>query len=407
MLDSDSEWVDSVRDDCTFPAFTDFLYGVDTRPSVYREPGLHPQMQSVAIPRVGFGELTQYPVHFDYYEQQFSRQILNQDPVFTDPTVLGQMGIGAAVPQGLNYFEQQGLFQQQPFPAFRPRTPPLDEPLRTHINMHLPKLIDATRLLNAVARTPTSLGQQEAARRWQSEFVVDLPPEGFAYLEYMIAKEMPITMAAQYVDHSQPQNYPVQMPTSQSLAGPSQIPDGLSHIPTTPSHILTTPYHFLTTPSQITPSPSQILNTPSRILTAPTQILNTPPQVLVTPSHTAGPPFQIAHSPSQTPTRVPKPNLPPVLREYIHENISSFFHTVRIANGPADPTDPVKLANKEVACGVRDDFKSRVGPAGMDYVQKIARAMMAAKAEGKDVMDVLGKRKTEKVESVGNDIKRF
>lgn len=40
----DREWEDFQRDCDLFPAYTDYLFGVDTRPHVANEPGLHPQI---------------------------------------------------------------------------------------------------------------------------------------------------------------------------------------------------------------------------------------------------------------------------------------------------------------------------------------------------------------------------
>ncbi|KAF3007627.1 hypothetical protein E8E13_008330 [Curvularia kusanoi] len=40
----DREWEDFQRDCSLFPAYTDYVFGVDTRPEVEDEPGLHPQI---------------------------------------------------------------------------------------------------------------------------------------------------------------------------------------------------------------------------------------------------------------------------------------------------------------------------------------------------------------------------
>lgn len=40
----DREWEDFLRDCDFFPAYTDYIFGVDMRPQVDDEPGLHPQM---------------------------------------------------------------------------------------------------------------------------------------------------------------------------------------------------------------------------------------------------------------------------------------------------------------------------------------------------------------------------
>lgn len=40
----DREWEDLQRDCAFFPAYTDYVFGVDTRPEVADEPGLHPQI---------------------------------------------------------------------------------------------------------------------------------------------------------------------------------------------------------------------------------------------------------------------------------------------------------------------------------------------------------------------------
>ena len=40
----DREWEDFQRDCDFFPAYTDYIFGVDTRPNVADEPGLHPQI---------------------------------------------------------------------------------------------------------------------------------------------------------------------------------------------------------------------------------------------------------------------------------------------------------------------------------------------------------------------------
>jgi hypothetical protein len=47
---SDKEWEDSQRDSATFPAYTDYIFGIDTRAQVAQEPGLHPQIYPPSIP---------------------------------------------------------------------------------------------------------------------------------------------------------------------------------------------------------------------------------------------------------------------------------------------------------------------------------------------------------------------
>ncbi|KAF2133776.1 hypothetical protein P153DRAFT_427700 [Dothidotthia symphoricarpi CBS 119687] len=44
----DKEWEDLQRDCDFFPAYTDYIYGLDTRPHVRKEPGLHPQLNARA-----------------------------------------------------------------------------------------------------------------------------------------------------------------------------------------------------------------------------------------------------------------------------------------------------------------------------------------------------------------------
>jgi hypothetical protein len=47
---SDKEWEDSQRDSATFPAYTDYIFGIDTRAQVAQEPGLHPQIYPPSVP---------------------------------------------------------------------------------------------------------------------------------------------------------------------------------------------------------------------------------------------------------------------------------------------------------------------------------------------------------------------
>jgi hypothetical protein len=46
----DKEWEDSQRDIAPFPAYTDYIFGVDTRAQVAQEPGLHPQIYPPSVP---------------------------------------------------------------------------------------------------------------------------------------------------------------------------------------------------------------------------------------------------------------------------------------------------------------------------------------------------------------------
>ncbi|KAJ8116154.1 hypothetical protein OPT61_g2363 [Boeremia exigua] len=65
----DRDWEDFQRDCDFFPAYTDYLFGVDTRPQVADEPGLHPQILSPSPSRPqrlqGLPPPVQYPVTFD------------------------------------------------------------------------------------------------------------------------------------------------------------------------------------------------------------------------------------------------------------------------------------------------------------------------------------------------------
>jgi hypothetical protein len=71
----DREWEDFQRDSATFPAYTDYIFGPDTRPEVENEPGLHPQIfdpqplpQSVSKPPrrlYGLPPPVQYPAAYD------------------------------------------------------------------------------------------------------------------------------------------------------------------------------------------------------------------------------------------------------------------------------------------------------------------------------------------------------
>ncbi|KAH6621850.1 hypothetical protein C7974DRAFT_397247 [Boeremia exigua] len=47
----DREWEDFQRDCDFFPAYTDYIFGVDTRPEVAEQPGLHPQLHQPPLPR--------------------------------------------------------------------------------------------------------------------------------------------------------------------------------------------------------------------------------------------------------------------------------------------------------------------------------------------------------------------
>ncbi|KAF9697522.1 hypothetical protein EKO04_004131 [Ascochyta lentis] len=65
----DQDWEDFQRDCDFFPAYTDYIYGVDTRPKVVDEPGLHPQIYDLPQPRpqrlYGLPQQTQ---HFAAYD---------------------------------------------------------------------------------------------------------------------------------------------------------------------------------------------------------------------------------------------------------------------------------------------------------------------------------------------------
>jgi hypothetical protein len=72
----DREWEDFQRDCDFFPAYTDYIFGVDTRPEVDDEPGLHPQifdtqLQMQHLPQVppqrlyGLPPLVQYRAAYD------------------------------------------------------------------------------------------------------------------------------------------------------------------------------------------------------------------------------------------------------------------------------------------------------------------------------------------------------
>lgn len=68
----DRDWEDFQRDCNFFPAYTDYIFGIDTRPEVDEEPGLHPQifdpqpMPQLAPQRLyGLPQPVQYPVAYD------------------------------------------------------------------------------------------------------------------------------------------------------------------------------------------------------------------------------------------------------------------------------------------------------------------------------------------------------
>lgn len=48
----DREWDDFRRDCDFFPAYTDYIFGVDTRPEVENEPGLHPHIFDPPLPQL-------------------------------------------------------------------------------------------------------------------------------------------------------------------------------------------------------------------------------------------------------------------------------------------------------------------------------------------------------------------
>jgi hypothetical protein len=45
----DKEWEDFQRDSDLFPAYTDYIFGIDTRVQVAQEPGLHPQIYPPSV----------------------------------------------------------------------------------------------------------------------------------------------------------------------------------------------------------------------------------------------------------------------------------------------------------------------------------------------------------------------
>ncbi|KZM18874.1 uncharacterized protein EKO05_0010404 [Ascochyta rabiei] len=65
----DQDWEDFQRDCDFFPAYTDYVYGLDTRPGVTDEPGLHPQIYGPPQPRpqrlYGLPQSTQYFAAYD------------------------------------------------------------------------------------------------------------------------------------------------------------------------------------------------------------------------------------------------------------------------------------------------------------------------------------------------------
>jgi hypothetical protein len=46
----DKDWEDFQRDCDFFPAYTDYIFGIDTRIQVAQEPGLHPQIYPPSVP---------------------------------------------------------------------------------------------------------------------------------------------------------------------------------------------------------------------------------------------------------------------------------------------------------------------------------------------------------------------
>jgi hypothetical protein len=50
MTSHNKDWEDFQRDCDFFPAYTDYILGVDTRPQVALEPGLHPQIYPPLVP---------------------------------------------------------------------------------------------------------------------------------------------------------------------------------------------------------------------------------------------------------------------------------------------------------------------------------------------------------------------
>lgn len=75
------DWEDFQRDCDFFPAFTDYIYGVDTRPQVADEPGLHPQIydsQPQPPQRLyGLPPLEQYPLAYDPVRDSTQRHPFN------------------------------------------------------------------------------------------------------------------------------------------------------------------------------------------------------------------------------------------------------------------------------------------------------------------------------------------
>lgn len=50
MFSYDKDWEDLQRDCTDFPAYTDYIFGIDTRDQVAQEPGLHPQIYPSPAP---------------------------------------------------------------------------------------------------------------------------------------------------------------------------------------------------------------------------------------------------------------------------------------------------------------------------------------------------------------------
>ncbi|KAJ4326252.1 hypothetical protein N0V94_000199 [Neodidymelliopsis sp. IMI 364377] len=64
----DKDWEDFQRDCDFFPAYTDYIFGVDTRLEVADQPGLHPQIYNVSpLPRQRLYGLPSQAQHYDTY----------------------------------------------------------------------------------------------------------------------------------------------------------------------------------------------------------------------------------------------------------------------------------------------------------------------------------------------------
>ncbi|KAF3041387.1 hypothetical protein E8E12_009274 [Didymella heteroderae] len=120
----DREWEDFQRDCDLFPAYSDYIFGPDTRPQVEDESNLHPQIfDSQLLPQLrpqrlyGLPQPVQYPAAYD--------------PVHGENQALtyGSSTYGMPIPQRTSMLRQKSsLESMQPTPTPAPRQLPASTP---------------------------------------------------------------------------------------------------------------------------------------------------------------------------------------------------------------------------------------------------------------------------------------